>query len=984
MQTRAPFIVGRNAQLDTIERALADARTGAGSSVFLVGEPGIGKSRLALAAAERATAAGMPVLRGRGSTVGPTVPFRPLTEALLSQFRGRPLPQDLELAPYRPVLGRLMPEWGHPDGQYGDSLIVLAEAVLRLLAALGRDAGCLLVLEDLQDADTETLAVVEYLVDNAAGQPIVLLAAVGAEPSEAHDLAHSATRRQAGRILELPPLDRDEVHQLVAAALGTERDGVPDPVAVRLWEHSAGNPFIAEELLHAMVDNGVLARGASGWRVVGELRTDVPATLVRGVAQRIDRLGPPGRMLLSAAATLGHRFPLSVVRRLLGTTEEDTHARVQAAIEAQLVVPDEPAPDWFAFRHPTTARALLAQLSPLDRAQLSRRAADVIESLHPDLPGHWCPMVAALWQAAGDPAEAARRYTQAGRRALGDGAAGSAVTLLERARELAADGDPPARADILEALLPALAETGAFERAFQLAETLDELGWAGLAAHRRAALHTQLAKVAHLAGRWSDGIVQIRKARLLLGADVADEDAAPVDTAAAFLALDSPSPGRIEIATDLARRAVVAAERVPLPQVACQAWELLGTLARGRDLAESDTCFEHAILLAEQHRLPISRVYALVRLGGNRCLADGDTSGLRRAGQEALRVGAITAGLTVDAILAMQSVLTGDFEAAGEQLAEVERSTSRLQLLSILRYVLVVRATLAAHRADRAEMAQALDEFKRWDGQHSPELPLAVGLARVFCALLEEDTQQLERELATAAEIDRENPSAFHLSGRHGLYLLLDVLAGRAGWPELTDVAGVAAGQLRWNRHFVELARAVLLGRDGDGPAADAAATAAQAAAEPFPIARHLGLRLVAEEANRYGWGDAEGWLRRAEEHFHSAGLPAVASACRGLLRQIGASVHQRRTGADRVPAALRALSVTVREYEVFELLAERLNNRAIGTRLHISPRTVEKHVASLIIKTDLPGRAALAEYAAAQRQHRPARATSGFTAGTG
>ncbi|BFU45415.1 ATP-binding protein [Krasilnikovia sp. MM14-A1004] len=981
MQTRAPFIIGRNAQLDTIERALADARTGFGGAVFLMGEPGIGKSRLALAAAERAAAAGMQVLRGRGSTVGPTVPFRPLTEALLSRFRGRPLPQDLELAPYRPVLGRLMPEWGHPDGQYGDSLIVLAEAVLRLLAALGRDAGCLLVLEDLQDADAETLAVVEYLVDNAAGQPVVLLAAVGGEPSEARDLAHSATRRQTGRVLELPPLDRDEVYLLVAAALGTERGGVPDAVAGRLWEHSAGNPFIAEELLHAMVDNGVLVRGATGWRVVGELRTDVPATLVRGVAHRIDRLGPPGRMLLSAAATLGHRFPLSVVQRVLGSAEDATHARVQAAIEAQLVVPDEPAPDWFAFRHPTTPRALLAQLTPLDRAQLSRRAADVIESLHPELPGHWCSMVAALRQAAGDPVEAARRYAQAGRRALDDGAAGSAVTLLERARELAADSrDPRARADILEALLPALAESGAFERAFELAEALDELGWAGLAARRRAALHTRLAKVAHSAGRWPDGIVQIRKARLLLGEDGADSDTAPIDTVAAFLALDSPSPGRNEIAADLARRAVVAAERVPLPQVACQAWQLLGTLARGRDLAESDTCFDRAVLLAEQHRLPIARIYAMVRLGGNRCLADGDTSGLRRAGREAMRVGAITASLTVDAILAMQSVLTGDVESAARQLAEVERSTSRLHLLSILRYALVVRATLAAHRADRAEMAQALDEFKRWDGEHSPELPLAVGMARVFCALLEEDTHQLGRELEAAAEIDRENPSTFHLSGRHGLYLLLDVLAGRAGWPELAQVAGVAAGQMRWNQIFVELARAVLLGRDGDGTAADAAAAVAQAAAEPFPTARHLGLRLVAEEAHRYGWGDAEGWLRRAEEHFHRAGVPAVASACRGLLRRIGASVPQRRTGADRVPATLRALSVTVREYEVFELLAERLNNRAIGTRLHISPRTVEKHVASLIIKTERPGRAALTEYAAAAQQHRPSPTTSGAT----
>jgi DNA-binding CsgD family transcriptional regulator len=965
MQTRAPFIVGRDNQIDLVRRALGRANGGNGRALFLVGEPGIGKSRLALVAAGEAGERGMRVLRGRGSTIGPMIPFRPLTEALLSLFRGRALPEDGELGPYRPVLGRLVPEWGQPDGQHGDSLVVLAEAVLRLLAVVGREGGCLLVLEDLQDADAETLAVVEYVVDNLEYQPILVVATIRDEPCAALDLAHSATRRHAGDILQLEPLSRVEVAQLVASCLAVEPDAVPDSVAERLWEDSAGNPFVIEELLHALVSNGVLAQGMNGWRVIGELRVEVPAALVRGVAHRTDRLGPQGRMLLSVAATLGHRFPLSVVQKVLDVDDRTLLTQLQAGIAAQLIMPDEPGPDWYTFRHPLTAEALLAQLTPIDRAQLSGRAADAIEALHPGLPGHWCALVAALRLAAGEPAGAARLFAEAGRRALADGAAGSAVKLLDRARELASgDVDAEVRADVLESLLPALAETGAFERAFQLAGALDELGGSGLDVLRRAALHTRLAKVAHLAGRWPEGLTQIRKARGLLGPDAADEHTAPVDTVAAFLALDSPSPGRTQIAADLARRAVVAAERVPLPLVACQAWELLGTLARGRDLDESNECFSRASLVAEQHQLPIPRIYALVRLAGNHCLADGGTADLEKVRLEAFRVGAITAGYTVDAILAMQTVLNGDYATARQQVADVEVAVTKLHLVSIQRYVLLTRATLAAHQANRPGMEQALADFDKCDGERSPELPLALGLARVFCALLEEDAGQVESELARAAAVEKENPSTFHLAGRHGLYLLLDVLAGRSDWPQFHDVCSAAASKMRWNRHFVELARAVLLGRAGRLVDAEAAVAAAQEAAECFPTARHLGLRLIAEEADTHRWGDAEGWLRRAEEYFHRATVPAVASACRGLLRQIGASVQQRRAGAELVPGELRALGVTVREYEVFQLLVERIPNKTIGTRLHISPRTVEKHVASLIIKTNQPSRAALTEYA--------------------
>jgi DNA-binding CsgD family transcriptional regulator len=173
------------------------------------------------------------------------------------------------------------------------------------------------------------------------------------------------------------------------------------------------------------------------------------------------------------------------------------------------------------------------------------------------------------------------------------------------------------------------------------------------------------------------------------------------------------------------------------------------------------------------------------------------------------------------------------------------------------------------------------------------------------------------------------------------------------------------AAALPWNRQFERLGYAVHLGRAGRAAEALDAVEAAQEAARPFLMARRLGLRLVAEAALQDGWGDPVSWLRSAEEHFHTAGVPAVASACRDLLRRAGASIPQRRTGSAAVPAELRSQGLTVREYEVFLLLTTRLGNQEIAERLYISPRTVEKHVASLLAKTGHPHRSALCDYAA-------------------
>ncbi|HEY0637322.1 MAG TPA: AAA family ATPase, partial [Pseudonocardiaceae bacterium] len=483
MQTRSPIVVGREAESGVLRRAIGDARGGRGGAVFLVGEPGVGKSRLAATATGLAFDAGLHTLRGRGSVIGPMVPYRPLTEALLSLLRAGDLPDLDELGGYRPVLGRLVPDWATPGATTGGSVVVLAEAVLRLLAIAGRGRGCLLVLDDLQDADAETLAVVEYLVDNVAGQPVLLAGTVRDEPGAAVDLARSASQRGAAELLELARLNRGQVTLMAASCLDTAPERVPAAVAEQLWADSAGNPFVVEELLHGMVAGGLLVPGGDGWQVAGELRTEVPAAVVRSIAHRTDRLGEPARTLLSVAAVLGHRFPLAVLRAATGTDDRTILANLHAGVAAQLVTPDEPAPDWYAFRHPLTAEALLAALDPGRRADLSGRAADAVEQLYPGLAGDWCPLVASLRLAAGDTARAGELFAVAGRRALDDGATQSAVALLERAHGLLTD--VPALAGALDDLLLALGEAGEFDRALGLAGEVAELGRHGLADRRR-------------------------------------------------------------------------------------------------------------------------------------------------------------------------------------------------------------------------------------------------------------------------------------------------------------------------------------------------------------------------------------------------------------------------------------------------------------------------------------------------------------------
>lgn len=960
-------MVGRDDELRTVELALTAARGSHGNAVFVVGESGIGKSRLAAAAADSGFVAGMTVLRGRSSSVGPLVPFRPLTEALMSLLRDSRPADFSELGPYRLVLAKLIPDLGPPAaGTESESLAVLAEAVLRLCGLVGREHGCLFVLEDLQDCDAETLAVLEYLVDNLGQQPTVLLGTIRAQPSPALDLARSAVQRRSGLLIELASLGAQDVRRLAASCLEVDSAGVPDQLASQLWAASGGNPLFVEELLSGMLDGRLVVRDAVGWRVTGELSTKVPTTLARAMADRLDAIGQRGRELLSIAALIGPRFTVTVLQTATGFNDRELLSSLHAELTAELVAPDEQLPDWYAFRHPLIVDVLLSLLTPAERGRLARQAADAVDAAYPGLPAEWCQISADLRLQSGDPARAGRQLAEAGRRATAQGAASSAVTLLEKALHLLThEGDMQARADTLADLLYALAEAGLVERAVSLAAELEHV--AGLLSRpSQARLHTRLAWAAVVAGRSGDGLAQVAIARDLVGPDASDQDRAPIDVVAAHLAMDLPGPDQIRLAESLARRAADVAEAADLPVIACQAWQFLGAVRRRRDLDEATACLERARQIAVRHQLLMEEIHALIRLGSDDLLRHHRLDRLEQGSLQASRAGAVTARYMADAGIALGAVLQGDFAAAETLLDQVLASTMRLKLLETTRYALLVKAVLGAHQGRRRAMNAALADLRRWGGDNPQNTPRAYGLARAWCSLLEEDRSRALRELTRAHAADEQSPTVFQLSGRFGIHLLLRVIDGTADDAQYQAVTAAPLSKLRWDRQFGLLAGAVLAGRAGRPERAAQAVAEAIEVAAPYVVGRNMGLRLVSEAAIADGWGAPVEWLRAAEEYFHVSEVPAVASACRALLRRAGAPIYRHRRDLQDLPAELRAFGVTFREYETLQLLRLRLSNREVAGRLHISPRTVEKHVASLIAKTGQRDRIALGEFGSA------------------
>lgn len=951
-----PVVVGRDQQLGELRHALDRLAEGNGGALVVAGEAGVGKSRLLREAGVEARRRHAHVLTGRAVERGTPLAFRPIAEALFSHLRRAGPPPLAELAPFRPLLGRLVPEWSAPGESPGEeTLVAMAEAVLRLLGALGAHDGCVLLLEDLQWADSETVEVLEYLSDNAADVPLLILVSIRSdEPSTALSCVRTLAARRSASIVELQRLTDDEVVSVAAACL---QSSVPDELAEVLVARVDGLPFLVEELLAAMVQAGDLRETTNGWVLAGSRGLAVPATFVETVRRRLEA-APGTRGLLGAAALLGRSFDWRVLVEMSSQDEATVVDHLRRAVDAQLLaVETSEAGPSFRFRHALTREAVEGELLPPERTTLARSGLHAVEAAHPGLPGEWCELAGGLAEIAGESARAVGLHLESGRRAFGRGALVSAEATLERARALVG-GDRQLAVEIDEALCAVLAAAGNTERVGEVGERLlSELAAIDTRQPRRARAHLWLARAAVVSADWERAEDQLHRAEEF-GAS-GGTASAEVAVVAARVALGQ---GRVDDAVDLARTALAIAQADGRVELACEAFEILGQRERQRDLASAREAFAAALALAERHELPLCRIRALHELGTIDLLGGGPLDRLAQARQAALDAGALATAATVSLQIAAWFTNRAEPERALEAARSCAAEARRMRLPLVCGLGFALQAVAHALAGRHAEMETAIDEAVAVSGGHPEVRGVAAVMARALLSLVREDRQQALVELDAGMDLLRATAVTAPNRGLWALIHALDRDDGEAAVAEV-DASGLTIYWLI--RGWVGHARAVTLGRQGRGAEAEEAFALADADLAPCDWYRHYARRLVAEAAIDHGWGNPKQWLSEALAYFDPTGPPAVASACRSLLRRAGAPVPRRRRPTPDLPASLVTSGITPREFEVLALLADARPTKEIAARLYLSPKTVERHIANLVAKVGVGGRSELVAFAA-------------------
>ena len=942
--------VAREAELGVLGRAAGECRDGGGSALAVAGEAGVGKSRLLAEASRRAAGAGMLVLRGRAAAGAGQAPFRAMAEALAGGLRERAVP-GTSLRSFAPALAHMLPGWFERTSDRPPDLVFLAEGVLLLLRLLAGARGVVLELEDLQWADPESLALVEYLAENVGTERLLLVGTVrDDEPSASLVSLRELARRGAMRWLELRRLDQDEVLSLAAARLGGR---VPGSVSRYLRARAEGLPLFVEELLGGLISAGALRRRGDGWQADERVGLHLPLSFVASVEARLAALTDRTRVVLAAAAVLGRSFDTALLSACTGLSGSEVSAALRACADARLVEADrELGTDLMRFRHALVRDAVLERTPPPERRALAGAALAAVEAAHPQLPGGWCGLAVELAQLAGRDARAVALLRVASERARDDGALGAAVEALERAAMLA---DEPAASVVQLELLESLVAAGRFERARELGERLSS-GLSGRAESVR--VHLALAQSALIRLDWDEAERRLDAARLRAGSTVGER----LELLGASIAV-----GRFRFpeAEGIARSVAVRAAARGDEAIACEAWLLAGESAAAADVQRAEAMFSRALALAETSRLVTLRARALAALGGLDVLRVGSSDRVVLAREAAIDAGmaALAAASTHD--LAMLSLLRFELEDVRAWARHTVVLGRRYRLGWVLAAGLIKEAWAAALTGNAEEAERLLAEAEPIVAGNPRGCALMSGHVRASVALGGEDSHAAWTAVGEAAELwwrQRLEPRPYL-----GLWVLLAVLKDPSGFEPVRE--RLEQRRVLWQPTIAGLClaaqAALIVAADEDLARADEPLARAERLLEPTPWFRAVAYRHVGERLLAAGSPTGEGLLRAAIAFFAGAGSLPPAEAARALLRAAGRPVPRRGRGQAAVPAHLASAGVSSREMDVLRLLAEGLTNRQIAARLYLSPRAVEKHVERLLAKTDSPNRVALAARAA-------------------
>lgn len=437
--------VGRQAEMEQLQRALQQVKAGHGQIVCLVGEAGVGKSRLFLEFKGRSQQ-GCLVLETFSVSHGKSFPYLPLIELLKNYFKitvqdderqsrekvmGKVLALERSLEDLLPYLFHLLDirELGSalPDMDPQIRRDRTFEAITRLLVRESLNQPIELLFEDLQWLDSETEAFLTFLADRVASVRILLL--VNCRPEYQHGWGHKSYYTQ----LRLDPLEPAESEGLLTALLGDD----PGLIFVKqlVVEKTEGNPFYMEEVVQTLAEENVLLGASGHYRILKTPAALHIPTNVQGVlAARMDRLPVAEKTLLQNLAIVGKEFPWSLIRQVVAQPEDELR-RLLSRLEAAEFIYERPAfPEVeYTFKHALTQEVAGNSLLSEQRTVLHERTAQAIEALYPARLNEFCSELAHHYSLSSNAQKAVEYLHRAGQQAVQRSASLEAIGHLSTA-----------------------------------------------------------------------------------------------------------------------------------------------------------------------------------------------------------------------------------------------------------------------------------------------------------------------------------------------------------------------------------------------------------------------------------------------------------------------------------------------------------------------------------------------------------------------
>jgi class 3 adenylate cyclase len=494
--TRLPF-VGRTAEMGRLGERLTETASGRGGLVMVVGEPGIGKTRLAEELAERARREGWFTLWGRCYEGEWSPPYAPFVQAIETHvatasddLRADLGPGAVPVAQLVPKVREMFPDVPEPVPlQSDEERFRLLDTVSRFLIARSRRAPVLLCLDDLQWADRGTIAMLRHVARLGPQHRVLVLGTYrDVEVDRNHPLTDTlrALRREVEfEDVMLAGLGTEGTTELLAAAGGHE---VLEKVGAAWARETEGNPFFIQELMRHLIEVGMLFQGEDGrWTTERPLRDlGVPPGVRDVVERRLSRLSEEANKILGVAAAFEGTFGFDVVARVAGVDEDDALDALDDALAAQILHPADVA-DTYVFTSTLIRQTVYGELSSSRQVRLHRRVAEALEAAC----GSWptpaqCGEIAAQYHRSGalPGAEQGADYAiAAATHAETTGAHDDAARFLRTALDLLSEGDDR-RPRLLGRLGIALSWAASFDEAVAAAA---EAGKAIAAAEGEAA-----------------------------------------------------------------------------------------------------------------------------------------------------------------------------------------------------------------------------------------------------------------------------------------------------------------------------------------------------------------------------------------------------------------------------------------------------------------------------------------------------------------